>query len=146
MDTKDKARSQAGQEDIRTWAAQANNSTARNSGAKTNWFLKLWLADFLSATNGMTPEEVGAYTRLIVQYRLQEAPLADDEKLLARIVGLTPFKWRRVCPVVQKAFVIADGIWREPAIDQQIIHAREMHRQACEAGKASAAARLRRVK
>jgi uncharacterized protein YdaU (DUF1376 family) len=59
--------------------------------------------------------------------------LPDDDAQLARIVGMTPSKWRRVRPIIQAFF---EPGWKHKALDEQIEDAgtrREKARKAAEA-------------
>ena len=54
--------------------------------------MPLYVADYLRDTRRLTTEEHGAYLLLIMEY-WTAGKLPDDDRQLARIVGVTPRKW-----------------------------------------------------
>lgn len=71
--------------------------------------LPLFTDAYLADTRHLTTEEHGAYLLLLMEaWRRPECSLPDDDRLLARLCGLSPDKWDEVKPVVM-AFWVRDG-------------------------------------
>jgi len=69
-----------------------------------------WYPDLHDADAGhLTCLEDGAYRRLIDRYMRTRMPLPDDDKALARFVGLTPDEWAVIAPNVRAFFKTKDG-------------------------------------
>jgi len=69
-----------------------------------------WYPDLHDADAGhLTCLEDGAYRRLIDRYMRTRMPLPDDDKVLARFVGLTPDEWAAIAPNVRPFFKPRDG-------------------------------------
>lgn len=69
---------------------------------------------YLADTRHLTTEEHGAYLLLLMcAWRNRGCQLKDNDRMLARIAGLSPAKWRRMKPVLVEFFTVADGLWRQ---------------------------------
>jgi uncharacterized protein YdaU (DUF1376 family) len=69
---------------------------------------------YLADTRHLTSEEHGAYLLLLFcAWRTRGCALKDCDKVLARITGLSPTKWRRLRPTISEFFEITDGVWRQ---------------------------------
>lgn len=77
---------------------------------------------YLADTRHLTTEEHGAYLLLLMcAWRNANCALADDDKSLARITGLTPARWRRMRPRLTPFFDMEGGFWRQQKLTS--IHA-----------------------
>lgn len=69
---------------------------------------------YLADTRHLTTEEHGAYLLLLLcAWRTRGCKLADDDKTLARITGLSPTRWRRMRQALESFFTIEGGFWRQ---------------------------------
>ncbi len=59
------------------------------------WF-KLFPKDWLGATAELTLEEQGAYMRVLARIHEQGHSLIDDDQKIAKTVGVTARRWRRI--------------------------------------------------
>lgn len=76
--------------------------------------LPLFTDAYLADTRHLTTEEHGAYLLLLMcAWRSDGCQLEDDDKTLARIAGLSPTRWRRLKPVMEKFFTVREGVWRQ---------------------------------
>lgn len=74
---------------------------------------------YLADTRHLTTEEHGVYLLLLMcAWRTRGCTLKDDDRMLARIAGLTPNKWRRVRPLMTDFFSVEDGLWRQKKLSQ----------------------------
>jgi len=64
----------------------------------------------IADTSHMTPEEFGAYVRLLLAMWRHGAQLPDDPRELARIVGVTPQRWRKLADTVLRPCQKSGGI------------------------------------
>jgi uncharacterized protein YdaU (DUF1376 family) len=71
-------------------------------------YMKLWIADHLSATAHLDPAEMGAYDRLLLMMWQEGGSLPNDPKLLARYCRMTTRQWERVAPAVMRFFVVVN--------------------------------------
>ncbi len=76
--------------------------------------MPLFTDAYLADTRHLTTEEHGAYLLLLMcTWRSRGCVLADNDKALARITGLTPARWRRMRPVIEAFFELEEGMWRQ---------------------------------
>ena len=76
--------------------------------------MPLFTDAYLADTRHLTTEEHGAYLLLLMcAWRSRRCALADEDKALARIAGLTPARWRRMRPTLEAFFVVSDGLWKQ---------------------------------
>ena len=101
----------------------------KNSNARYDFF---WFAfnigDYLRDTQGLSHEEKGVYVDLLCAYANCQKPLPDDDIRLARLAGLSKYKWGKIRKVLEPLFVISNGVWILPRLDAQI--ARSLEKQA----------------
>ncbi len=76
--------------------------------------LPLFTDAYLADTRHLSTEEHGAYLLLLMcAWRTRGCALKDDDKFLARIVGVSSHRWRRIKPVMREFFDVYDGMWRQ---------------------------------
>lgn len=95
--------------------------------------MPLYIADYLRDTRKLTTAEHGAYLLLIMEY-WTSGELPDDDRQLARIVGMSAGEWKRARPNVEGFFL--DG-WRHKRIDAELAKSAEI------SSKRSASAKLK---
>jgi uncharacterized protein YdaU (DUF1376 family) len=64
--------------------------------------------------------EHGGYVRLILQYWVRQGSLPDDDVQLARIVGVSVAKWRKMRPTIEALF---EPGWKHTGLDEQLEYA-----------------------
>ena len=76
--------------------------------------LPLFTDAYLADTIHLTTEEHGAYLLLLMcAWRTRSCSLRDDDKLLARIAGVSSRKWARMRPCLEEFFTTDSGHWRQ---------------------------------
>ena len=64
-------------------------------------YLPLWTDAYLADTRHLSTEEHGAYLLLLMEaWRRPSCSLPDDDRMLARLTGLSEAEWARIKPVV----------------------------------------------
>ena len=66
-------------------------------------------------TPHLSNAEFGAYMRLLVfAWRTRDCSLPDDDKFLARILGVTPARWKKkIKPVMLQFFTVENNKWTQ---------------------------------
>lgn len=80
------------------------------------------LPNLIADTSHLAPEAFGCLMRLMMHY-WRHGPLKDDNRLLARIVGLPPNQWASVRPDIEGQFEIVAGLWLHDGLDQALADA-----------------------
>lgn len=76
--------------------------------------LPLFTDAYLADTRHLSTEEHGAYLLLLMcAWRTRGCALKDDDRFLARLVGVSSHRWRRLKPVMSEFFDVSDGVWRQ---------------------------------
>ena len=75
---------------------------------------------FKRKTYRLSLAEDGAYRRLIDEYMMTRAPLPDDDRALARILGVSLEEWAAVSPAVRQFFKPKDGILSQKTCDEEL--------------------------
>jgi len=76
--------------------------------------LPLFTDAYLADTRHLTTEEHGAYLLLLMcAWRTRGCRLKDDDKHLARLVGVTPHRWKRLKLSLIDFFNIDQGYWKQ---------------------------------
>ena len=91
-------------------------------------FMPLYVADYMADTAHLTTVEHGAYLLLIMTYWQRGEPLPDDDKKLARIVGLQGRNWKRVRQEIEPFFEFRDNKWVHQRIEHQLTLMRSQSR------------------
>lgn len=69
---------------------------------------------YLADTRHLTTEEHGAYLLLLLcAWRTRGCALKDDDRFLARTVGVSPQRWRKLKPALMEFFDVSGGLWRQ---------------------------------
>lgn len=75
---------------------------------------------FKRKTYQLTLAEDGAYRRLIDEYMTTRSPLPDDDRALARILGVSAEEWAAVAPSVRQYFKPRDGLLKHKTCDEEL--------------------------
>lgn len=82
--------------------------------------LPLFTDAYIADTQHLSNEEHGAYLRLIMfAWRSPDCTLPDDDGRLARMLGLTAGKWRRLKPAVMAFWTLSDGKWTQKRLAKE---------------------------
>jgi len=76
--------------------------------SRVNIWFPVYPADFAIDTAHLTPEQVGAYVRILCRAWRQSGHVKNDDRELARIVGVTPQKWRHIKASIEPLFNTTD--------------------------------------
>ena len=93
---------------------------------RTNIWFPFYVGDYRAETQGFSHEERGVFVELLCVYTHRQAPLPDDDKQLAKLVGLTLPKWKRMRLTIAPVFTINKGTWRLQRLDEQIARSSEI--------------------
>jgi uncharacterized protein YdaU (DUF1376 family) len=104
-------------------------------------YMRLYVGDYLADTTHLSTLEHGAYLLIIMAYWRNDGPLPDDDKKLARLVGMSPREWSRMRPTIADLFQVTAGQWRHKRIDAEL---REVHTRS-EKARASVRTRYERT-
>lgn len=93
--------------------------------SRVNVWYPIFPADFTIDTAHLTPEQVGAYVRILNQAWRQSGRIKNDDRYLARIVGVSLQKWRRIKVEIESLFNTSDPAswcsdWQMAELDKAI--------------------------
>ena len=104
--------------------------------SRVNVWWPMYPADFAIDTQGLTLEEVGAYVTFLNQYWRTEGKLSGSDAYLARLVGVSPQKWKALRPVLCRFFSVDDkGNWRHERLDAELQKAIDLSEKRRESGR-----------
>lgn len=83
-------------------------------------YMQLYWGDYDVDTMELSLEEHGAYLLLIKVYWQRQRPLPNDDKKLARILRVSPQKWRKIRARIESFFEITDTELRHKRVDFEI--------------------------
>jgi uncharacterized protein YdaU (DUF1376 family) len=89
-------------------------------------WMPLWVGDFLTDIEHLTPSETGAYIRLILFY-WANGGLPSNEHAIARIARLDSKAWKRSRPALSALFK-GPGTWCHPRVEHELAKAIEKSR------------------
>ena len=79
----------------------------------------MFCSDFFSKTDHLTNEEQWAYAKLLMKTWVRNCrPFPDSDADLARVLGMTVKRWRKVRPRVEIFFDLSGGTWRQPRLEE----------------------------
>jgi uncharacterized protein YdaU (DUF1376 family) len=99
----------------------------------------------IAETQHLDPEAFGCYMRLLHAY-WQSGPARDDDRILARLVGLAPDEWAAVRPEVEPFFDVLRGQWIHWRLDDELERAYDAINANKTRTQAATAARKARAK
>lgn len=86
---------------------------------KTDMWMPLYVADYLSSTTRLTTEQHGAYLLLIIDY-WKNGRLPDDDSILANVTRLTVDAWAKHRGVLEGFFEVVNGEWIHSRIEKEL--------------------------
>ena len=108
---------------------------------KADVWMPLWIGAYLADTMKLTTIQHGAYLLLLIAYWRERGPLANDDDELRSITKLERSEWKRIRPVLEKFFKVADGVWWHKRVEAEIAAADKRSKQASEKAAKAAEAR-----
>jgi uncharacterized protein YdaU (DUF1376 family) len=85
--------------------------------------MPLYIKDYLADTQRLSTTEHGAYLLLIMDYWMA-GRLDDDDEVLMRITKLKPDMWAKVKPRILPFFILIEGQYTHPRIEEELTKAR----------------------
>jgi len=86
---------------------------------KTDIWMPLYVADYLSSTTRLTTEQHGAYLLLIIDY-WKSGRLPDNDSVLANVTRLSGDAWAKHRGVLQGFFEVNNGEWIHSRIEKEL--------------------------
>lgn len=75
---------------------------------------------YLADTRHLTLEEHGAYLQLMmIAWRIEGCCLPDDDKRLARMLGISLGKWEKLKPTVMDFWTLENGVWKQGRLSKE---------------------------
>ena len=99
------------------------------------------VGDYLKKTARFDTITHGAYILLILDYWVSGEPLPDDDHQLRNITKISPHNWKKIRPLIEKKFIVKDGLWHHKRIDEELAKALINMEKARIKGKKGAEAR-----
>lgn len=108
------------------------------SGKRATPAIPLFGDAYLADTRHLSLEEHGAYLQLLmIAWRIDGCCLPDDDARLARMLGITGARWRKLKPTVMAFWELEDGVWKQARLSKE----RQFVEEKSAKNKASADAR-----
>ena len=110
------------------------------SGRTDTWMPIYW-GDYLKDTGHLGAVEHGTYLLLLGHYWVTGEPLPDDDYQLKNISKNTAHIWKKIRPIIEKFFIVKDGVWRHKRVDEELAKAVENREKRSEKATKAAEAR-----
>ena len=81
------------------------------------------VGDYLKDTARLDTLAHGAYILLILDYWVSGGPLPDDDYQLRNITKISPHNWKKIRFIIEKFFIVKDGVWHHKRIDAELAKA-----------------------
>lgn len=104
-------------------------------------FMQLYVADYLGDTRHLTTEQHGAYLLLLMTMWRSAGVVPNDEAKLARIVGLSVVRWRKISAEVLEFFTEVEGGLTQARLAAELAISEEKSEKRSQSGKAGARAK-----
>lgn len=112
-----------------------------NRNGRLAW-VQIFVDSFRGRLSVLSPAGAGAYMRLFLTYLDEQGPLVDDDRKLARIVGVTLKEWRQLRAEVEDVMEVRDGHFHDHIADERIANFKERSNQNRQAAEARHAEKL----
>jgi uncharacterized protein YdaU (DUF1376 family) len=114
-----------------------------------NFYMPLWVGDYLRDTAHLSTVEHGAYLLLIMHYWSTGEPLRDDDDELANIARMPVSDWLKIAPRIRRFFSKSSCLSYSLAMPQALHHKRvdselELSRERLDSFKKRGAAGARK--
>mgnify|MGYP006268694269 CR=1 FL=1 len=107
-------------------------------------YMQFYPTDYLSDTQHLTTEEHGAYLLILMNYWQRGEPPLNDDQRLAGIARMPIERWLNARSTLVEFFCIKNNRWFHKRIENDINKVKSARKQQSEAGKRSAAKRLKK--
>ena len=97
-------------------------------------YMQFYFADYDADTAHLSTFEHGVYFLLIKAYWKSGRALADNDRRLAILAGLSQAEWQEVRPDILPFFAVADGLWVHKRIEAELAKVRGRAEQARASG------------
>lgn len=97
--------------------------------------MQLYVADYLGDTRHLTTEQHGAYLLLLMTMWRSDGVLPKDDAKLARIVGMTVARWKRICDDVLEFFDDCEGGITQARLAAELAISEEKSEKRSQAGR-----------
>ena len=64
-------------------------------------YIQLWLDEWQAMQLRLSQPAFGPWCALVIEQARRQEPLPDDNKMLARIAGLSAARWRKIRPELE---------------------------------------------
>lgn len=108
--------------------------------------MPLWIGAYLADTMKLTTLQHGAYFLLLMAYWRERAALKDCDDELRAITKTEKSEWKKLRPVLEKFFVLRDGVWWHKRVEVEMAKANGHKDAATSKAKAAAEARWNKKK
>jgi uncharacterized protein YdaU (DUF1376 family) len=105
-----------------------------------DFWMPVYIGDYLADTMHLTTEQHGAYL-LLIFHLWRRGTLPDEDRVLEKITGLSESSWASTRPVLAEFFKIQDSQWRHGRVERERL--RVAAKQETNAKKARSAANKR---
>jgi uncharacterized protein YdaU (DUF1376 family) len=89
----------------------------------------------LADTTHMSAEEFGAYVRILIVMWRQKARLPDDPIELARIAGVSIYRWKKIAERVMRPMTIAGGVVSQKRLTDTWLQVEQLRAKRASAGE-----------
>ena len=92
---------------------------------------------YMADTMHLTLEEHGAYLRLLMlAWRTPDCSLPNDDNRLARMLGISSQRWKKLRPAVMDFWTLENGVWTQKRLKKERIYVAEKSKKNSENAKA----------
>jgi Uncharacterized protein conserved in bacteria len=92
---------------------------------------------YMADTMHLTLEEHGAYLRLLMlAWRAPDCCLPDDDRRLARMLGISSQRWTKIKPAVMDFWTLENGRWSQKRLKKERIYVEEKSQKNAENARA----------
>lgn len=104
--------------------------------------MPMFWGDFFGKTAGMTFEAEWAYCKLLARtWQRNAVPYPDNDSQIARALGLSVTRWKRLRPEVETFFDLSGGNWRNFRLEKEFQRVKEISAKRQDAGSRGGAAK-----
>lgn len=92
---------------------------------------------YMADTMHLTLEEHGAYLRLLMlAWRTPDCSLPNDDARIARMLGISGQRWRKIRPAVMDFWTLEDGRWSQKRLKKERLFVAQKSKKNSENAKA----------
>jgi len=92
---------------------------------------------YLADTRHLSLEQHGAYLQLLmIAWRSEGCRLPDDDKILARMLGITKVKWAKLKPAIMDFWTLTENGWEQKRLTKERIFVAKKSEQNAQSANA----------